>query len=90
MIGTVATGGVGLLAAGGASAWAGGIVGGLIGAMMTRGIEDELANYYDQAVVRGKILVAAEDRSERGSERLAAAERVLAEAGAEPVSLPAG
>ena len=63
VIGTVATGGIGLLAAGGASAWAGGIVGGLIGAMMTRGVEKELADYYDQAVVRGKILVAAEDRS---------------------------
>jgi hypothetical protein len=90
IVGTVATGGVGLLAAGGASAWAGGIVGGLIGAMMTRGIEDELANYYDQAVVRGKILVAAEDRSVHGSQTLAAAARVLEEAGAEPVALREG
>jgi len=78
------------LAAGGASAWAGGIVGGLIGAMMTRGVEDELANFYDQAVVRGKILVAAEDRSERGPQTLAAAARVLEEAGAEPMPLGEG
>jgi hypothetical protein len=90
VVGTVATGGVGLLAAGGASAWAGGIVGGLIGAMMTRGVEDELANFYDQAVVRGKILVAAEDRSERGPQTLAAAARVLQEAGAEPMPLGEG
>jgi len=87
VIGTVATGGIGLLAAGGASAWAGGIVGGLIAAMMTRGVERELADYYDQAVVRGKILVAAEDRSPRGAETLAAASQVLANAGAEPLPL---
>jgi hypothetical protein len=87
VIGTVATGGIGLLAAGGASAWAGGIVGGLIGAMMTRGVEKELADYYDQAVVRGKILVAAEDRSPRGPQTLAAATRVLEEAGAEALPL---
>src|SRR5438552_2115528 len=41
-------------AMGGLGAWFGGIVGGLVGAMMTRGIEKELANYYDQAVVEGK------------------------------------
>jgi hypothetical protein len=87
VIGTVATGGIGLLAAGGASAWAGGIVGGLIGAMMTRGVERELADYYDQAVVRGKILVAAEDRNPAGQARLQQAALVLEEAGAEPLSL---
>ncbi len=87
VIGTVATGGIGLLAAGGASAWAGGIVGGLIAAMMTRGVERELADYYDQAVVRGKILVAAEDRTPRGAETLPAAARVLEEAGAEALPL---
>ena len=87
VVGTVATGGVGLLAAGGASAWAGGIVGGLIGAMMTRGVEKELADYYDQAIVAGKILVAVEDRSTKGVQNLAAATRVFEEAGAEPVPL---
>ena len=49
-----------LLAVGGIALWGGGVVGGLVGAMMTRGVEKELANYYDQAVSRGKILVAAE------------------------------
>jgi hypothetical protein len=87
VIGTVATGGLGLLAAGGVSAWAGGIVGGLIGAMTTRGVEHELADYYDQAVVRGKILVAAEDRNPAGLARLQQAARVLEEAGAEPLAL---
>ncbi|MBI2825626.1 MAG: hypothetical protein HYX69_13160 [Planctomycetia bacterium] len=90
VVGTVATGGIGLLAGGGAAVWAGGIVGGLVGAMMTRGVEKELANYYDQAVVRGKILVAAEDESENRTRTLPAAEKVLHEAGAEPVALPEG
>lgn len=39
-----ATGGVALWAAGPTTAWAGGVVGGLIGAMMTRGVEKEIAN----------------------------------------------
>ena len=89
VVGTVATGGIGLLAAGGVAAWAGGAVGGLVGAMMTRGVEKELANYYDQAVVRGKILVAV-DAPEADSSQLAAAVRVFEQAGAEPVSLPEG
>jgi len=87
VVGTVATGGVGLLAAGGAAVWAGGIVGGLIGAMMTRGMEKELADYYDQAVVHGKILVAAEDRTAGGQSHLEAAARVLEEAGAEALPM---
>jgi hypothetical protein len=87
--GTVATGGIGLLAAGGVAAWAGGAVGGLMGAMMTRGVEKELANYYDQAVVRGKILVAV-DAPEAAAETLDAAVQVFEEAGAEPVALSEG
>jgi hypothetical protein len=85
-----ATGGVGLLAAGGLAAWTGGIVGGLVGAMMTRGVEKELANYYDQAVAAGKLLVAVEVQGPRQTARLARAERVLTEAGAEPQPLREG
>ena len=88
--GAVTTGGLGLLAAGGIAAWSGGVVGGLVGAMMPRGVEKDLANYYDQAVQRGKILVAAEDHSEAQRQMLAKAAKILAECGAEPVSLPEG
>lgn len=59
LAGGVATGGVALVAAGGLAIWSGAIVGGLVGAMMTRGFERELANFYDQEVTDGKILVAA-------------------------------
>jgi hypothetical protein len=85
-----ATGGVALLAAGGVSAWAGGIVGGLVGAMMSRGVEKELANYYNQAIIEGKLLVAAEADGPRSAAQLACAERIFAECGATPIALPEG
>jgi len=58
--GAITTGGVSLLVAGGLALWTGGVVGSLVGAMMTRGVEKELANFYDQALTEGKILVAVE------------------------------
>jgi hypothetical protein len=79
-----------LVAAGGAGAWTGGILGGFLGAMMTRGKEKELANYYDQAVVEGKILVAAEDHGPNAESTLARASQIMVEAGAEPLPLREG
>jgi hypothetical protein len=79
-----------LVAAGGAGAWTGGILGGFLGAMMTRGTEKELADYYDQAVVGGKILVAAEDRGPNAAANLARASQIMVEAGAEPLPLREG
>ena len=83
----IATGGVPLLVAGGWGIWTGGVLGGFVGAMLTRGIEKEAANFYDQAVISGKILVAVETPE---SHRLDQAEQILASAGAEPVALPEG
>lgn len=88
--GLVTTGGAAVFAAGAIATWAGGVVGGLVGAMMTRGVEKELANFYDQALTAGKILVAVEDHGPRQAERLAAAERIIAASGAEPMQLPEG
>ena len=85
----IATGGVPLLVAGGWGIWTGGVVGGFVGAMMTRGVEKEVANYYDQAVVEGKVLVAVE-ASPPDVHRLDRADRILSAAGAEPVALPEG
>jgi len=65
---------------------AGAVSGGFIGAMMTRGFEPAIADYYDQAVQRGRVLVAVE--SEVPGE-LELAEQTLDAAGAEPVELPA-
>ena len=85
----VATGSIALWAAGPIFAWTGGVAGGLVGAMMTRGIEKELANFYQQAVLDGDILVAA--GSDRQDPReLAEAAEVLAKCGAKPLALPEG
>lgn len=84
------TGGVALLAAAPISAGAGGVFGGFVGAMMSRGVEKELANFYSAAVVDGKLLVAAEAHGEDEQERLAVAEKALQAAGAHPVELPEG
>ena len=90
LAGAAATGGTALLAAGGAVAWTGGVLGGLIGAMMSRGVERELANFYDQEVQRGQLLVAVEDQSEDAKHRLSEADQILADAGAEPMPLLEG
>ncbi|MCI0332433.1 MAG: hypothetical protein L0228_04325 [Planctomycetes bacterium] len=86
----VATGSLALWAAGPITAWAGGVAGGLVGAMMTRGVEKELANYYQQAVVGGLILVAAEDHGPNHEASLSRAAKILDDAGAKPVPLPEG
>jgi len=85
-----ATGGVTLFLYGGIGVWSGAAVGAFIGAMMSRGVEKGLADYYDQSVVQGKLLVAAEDEGPDAAANLAAAERVLSEAGAIPVALSEG
>lgn len=85
----VATGGLPLLVAGGIGLLAGAVWGGFLGAMMTRGLEKEVADYYDQAVQSGKLLVAVEQHDHL-KPSLAAAEQILISAGAEPLSLPEG
>ena len=85
-----ATGGVGLLVAGGAAAWTGGVFGGFLGAMLSRGTEKEPANYYNQALLAGQILVAVEVHGEEAESRLKDAEQILMAAGSHPVSLVEG
>jgi len=83
------TGGVALLAAGGAAIWTGGAAGGLIGAMMARGVEKENADYYEQAVADGQILVGVEvDKNDAAAQEKADA--ILAKAGTEPVKVREG
>lgn len=87
--GIAATGGTGLLVAGPllAGGAAGAVGGSFVGAMLTRGFEPETADYYDQALQRGKVLVAVENPDSKVLER---AEAALLAAGAEPVHLTAG
>jgi hypothetical protein len=90
--GITLTGGAGLLVAGPmlAAAAGGAVAGGFVGAMMTRGLEPEMANFYDQAVQKGKILVGVECHGEGAQERLHTAERIFSERGAETLSLTGG
>ncbi len=86
----VATGNPTLWATGPISVWGGGVAGGLVGAMMTRGVEKEIANFYQQAVIEGQILVAAEDSGPGSDVTLARAAQILADAGATPLPLAEG
>jgi hypothetical protein len=87
---TVATGGLGLLAVGTILVGGGALAGSFTGAMMTRAGEREISLYYAQAVEFGKILVAVEVHGPDSQARLAQAERILQEAGTEPVPLIEG
>lgn len=88
--GVVASGGLGLVAAGAIVAGAGGMTGTFVGAMMTRGVEKELANFYDQALTGGKILVAVEEHGTGALAKLDKAAAILATAGAVPIPLAEG
>jgi hypothetical protein len=74
----------------GAGMMTGGLLGGFLGAMLTRGVEKEVANFYDQEVTDGNLLVAVECHRPDAEVLLAGAEHILSEAGAEPLPLPEG
>lgn len=84
---TLATGGIALLIAGPALVGAGALAGSFTGLMVARGLEPDVADYYDQAVEQGKILVVVEVHGDESAPSLETAERIFAEAGAEPVAL---
>lgn len=89
----IVTGGAAFVVAGSTGMWTGTVVGGLVGAMMTRGFEHEVANFYDQAVITGDILVAVEPHGgtpEENFDRLLTAESIFREAGAKPLPLSHG
>lgn len=86
----MAVGGPAFAVLGGAGLITGGLVGSFLGAMLTRGLEKEAADFYDQAVQSGKLLVVVEDHHPDAEQRLAQAERLLAAAGAKPLQLPEG
>lgn len=76
---------------GSAGALTGGVVGSLLAAFMTRGAEPEVANFYEQAVQEGKLLVVVEKKDESDAARkLEIAERLFAKSGTRPLPLPEG
>lgn len=74
--GLVTSVGTAVMLVGAASGFA--LAGTFAAVMMTRGAEGELADYYDQAVIQGRILVGAETESD---ELRTKAHHVLEEAG---------
>jgi hypothetical protein len=90
--GVAASGGTGLLVVGPllGGALAGGIFGGLAGAMAARGLEPEIADFYDQALTRGQILVAVHASDEPGAPPLERAETIFERAGVVPWELREG
>ena len=81
------TGGVALAIFGGAGLFTGGIVGGFVGAMMTRGVEKELADFYDQAVLDGRILIAVDIHGPDAERRLHEAEKILSDGNADAMPM---
>ncbi len=88
--GIATVGGAAIMVGGATLLWAGGVVGSLVGAMMTRGIEKELANFYDQEVTKGKILVAVEEKDPARAALLDRASAVFAKHGVESLPLREG
>lgn len=86
----IAAGGLPLAIIGGAGVLTGGVVGSFVGAMLTRGIEKEAADFYDQAVEQGRLLVTVERPDNEPGPSLERAEELLASAGAEPLPLVEG
>jgi len=89
VIGITASGGMGLVVAGPLlfSSGTGAVFGGFVGAMMTRGMEREVADFYDQALEKGKVLLAVEVGDEVTADQVAIADRIFAETGAETLTL---
>ncbi len=81
----------GLLTSGGAAIMAVGAFAGLaiagtfVSVMATRGAEKELSDYYDQAITKGKILVAVETEE---AARQQLADEILGHEGRVPTAIP--
>jgi len=83
LAGLVTTAGTAIVAVGAFSGLA--IAGTFVAMMMTRGAEKELADYYDQAITHGKIIVAVETEDPQRQQR---ADEILWEEGQPPTALP--
>ena len=68
----------------------GGIAGSFLGAMTSRGVDKEAADFYDQVVETGKLLVVVEDHSEKANENLRIAEGIFSDSGTIPIPLMDG
>jgi hypothetical protein len=91
-IGLATSSGLGIMAAGALlpAIVSGGIAGSFLGAMTSRGVDKEAADFYDQVVETGKLLVVVEDHSEKANENLRIAEGIFSDSGTIPIPLMDG
>jgi hypothetical protein len=91
-VGLATATGLGIVAAGALlpAVIGGGTAGSLVGAMTSRGVEPEAADFYDQSLERGRLLVVVEEHGDASTEDLAVAEKIFAENGAMPIPLADG
>jgi hypothetical protein len=84
--------GMPLIAVGPSFLVGGAVLGGLIGAMQTRGKEGALNDFYEQSLSAGKLLVAVHSEEPVDQQKLARAAYILHSSGAQPMPLedPAG
>jgi hypothetical protein len=66
------------------------LLGTFVALMMTRGVERETADFFDQELDKGNILVAVEIHGDDVEQRLQLAEDILQQAGSKPIELPEG
>ena len=86
--GVTTAAGLSILFAGPSFLIGGAVIGGLIGAMQTRGKEKSLSNFYDQSLTDGKLLVGVEVKTPNPERRLERAEQIFRDAGSIPIPLP--
>ncbi|MFO0930475.1 MAG: alpha/beta hydrolase-fold protein [Gemmataceae bacterium] len=87
---SLVTAGVPILAGGAAMIGGGALAGSFAGAMMTRGLQKEIADYYEQSLELGQILVAVEVHGDNAEQRSTRAAAILRGEGVQPVPLPEG
>ncbi len=79
----IASGAVPLVIAGAAGIAGGSTMGGFLGAMLSKEVENDFSNLYHDDLQRGKILVAVIDKSTDGPGKLAKAAEIFNETGSE-------
>jgi len=88
-VGLATAAGVGIVATGGLlpAILSGGIAGSFLGAMTSRGVDKDAADFFDHAVETGKLLVVVEDHSKEAARNLRVAEDIFSACGTAPIPL---
>jgi hypothetical protein len=88
-VGLATASGLGVVATGGLlpAILSGGMAGSFLGAMSSRGVEHAAADFYDNAVETGKLLVVVEDHSEKSNANLRIADDIFSASGTVPIPL---